>query len=119
MPAGHEVVDRVVVQFADGGRDKMTMVVRNIENLLAALEPGCSIELVAHGVGLSAVTTDSPVSEEVLSVISQGVRVNACGNTMQRHGITRDRLLPGVSVVESGLAHLVVRQGEGWSYVRP
>lgn len=119
MRTGHGVADGVVVQFAEGGRDKMTMVARNIESLLAALEPGCPIELVTHGAGLSAVTTGSPVSEEVLSAISRGVRVDACGNTMQCHGITRDRLLPGVSVVESGIAHLVVRQREGWSYVRP
>ncbi|MER6970021.1 DsrE family protein [Nocardioides sp. NPDC000445] len=119
MRAGHEVADGIVVQLAEGERDKMTMVVRNIENLLAALEPRCSIELVTHGAGLSAVTTGSPVSEEVLGLISRGVRVDACGNTMQRHGVARDRLLSGVSVVESGIAHLVVRQREGWAYVRP
>ena len=114
-----DVAEGVVVQLAESGEGKMVAVMRNLDNLLEALGPACPIELVTHGAGLSAVTSASPVAQEVLGVISRGVRVDACHNTMRAQGVTRAGLLPGVSVVESGLAHLVLRQRLGWSYVRP
>jgi uncharacterized protein len=117
--AQHQGVDGVVVQLADGGEEKAVGVMRNVENLLGALGPDWSIELVAHGHGLSALCADSAVSDQVRGAIARGVRFAACANTMQREGVTREALLAGVDVVDSGLAHLAVRQREGWSYVRP
>ncbi len=119
MSGRTDVADGVVVQLADGGKEAMVAVMRNIDNLLQALGADCPIELVAHGAGLSAVTIDSPVAAAVLTAISRGVRVDACRNTMRRQGVSAAALLAGVSVVDSGLAHLVVRQRQGWSYVRP
>ena len=105
--------------MAEGQEDKVVSVMRNIVNLQAALGPSASIELVAHGPGLRGLMMDSPIAADVLAAASRGVTFQACGNTMSREGVTREQLLTGVGVVESGLALLVIRQQLGWAYVRP
>lgn len=52
-------------------------------------------------------------------LISRGVMVAACENTLEANGIDRDRLAAGVVTVLSGIGELVRKQQEGWAYVRP
>ena len=47
-----------------------------------------------------------------------GVIFNACENTMNKYGIRKDMLIPSVSSVPSGVAELVMKQEEGWSYLK-
>jgi intracellular sulfur oxidation DsrE/DsrF family protein len=50
------------------------------------------------------------------------VTFQACGNTldtMERNEGQRPALIEGVSMVQTGVAHLLQRSEEGWTLVRP
>lgn len=111
--------DGVVVHLDEADPAKHEAVLRNITHLLDALGPDTVVELVTHGPGLSAVLLGSPHEEALRELLARGVRAVACANTMRQKGISGDRLVPAVGVVPAGIARLVVRQREGWSYVRP
>lgn len=109
----------VVVHLDEAEPDKHASVLRNIGNLLDALDDGTHIELVVHGPGLTAALTDAPHAARLRELLSRGVSVAACANTMREKKISVDGLIDGVHVVPSGVAELVRRQREGWAYIRP
>ena len=109
----------VVVHLDEAEPDKHASVLRNIGNLLDELGDGTEIELVVHGPGLAAAITDSPHAARVRELLSRGVSVAACANTMREKHVSADALIEGVHVVPAGIAELVRKQREGWAYVRP
>jgi intracellular sulfur oxidation DsrE/DsrF family protein len=54
----------------------------------------------------------------VAKLQAAGVVFGVCARTCARKGIKPGDLLPGVSTVDSGVAHIVRRQEEGWSYLK-
>lgn len=113
------VTHHVVWQVADGGANTFDRVLRNIDNVLADLgAETTSIEVVTHGAGLPLVLQATPGSgEHVTSLMEHGVAFSACENTMARQQVDAGQLLPGVGTVTSGIAAIVRRQEQGWSYL--
>ena len=109
----------VVVHLDEADPAKHAAILRNISNLIDALEPGTDIELVTHGPGISVLLPDSPHRETVRTLQHRGLTVDACRNTLRSEGIDPGRLVPDSTIVPSGIAHLVIRQREGWAYLRP
>ena len=111
--------DGVVVHLNEGEPGKHEAVLRNITNLIAELGRDTPVELVAHGPGLAVTLAGSPLAGQVRDLITGGIAVAACGNTMRGQNVSGDDLIPGVNVVPAGIAHIVRRQRQGWAYVRP
>lgn len=109
----------VVFHLDEGDPEKQGSVMRNVSNLLGALGAATVVELVTHGPGVDALLAGGPNEQAVRDLLAKGVQVSACANTMGSKQIGEDALVPGVRVVPSGVAQVVVRQREGWSYVRP
>jgi hypothetical protein len=66
----------------------------------------------------------SPVGDRVDSISQNfdSVSFKACDNThakMSKKAGKDIALMPQVQMVPSGVVHLVERQQEGWSYIRP
>lgn len=82
------------------------------------------IEIVAYGAGLTLFDSDtSAYAERITSLQKQYTNLSlaACGRTIKR--MTQDmhkdiRLLPNVTVANSGIRQIVKRQQEGWHYIR-
>lgn len=111
--------DGVVVHLAEGDPRRQETVLRNVSNLLRALGEDAVVELVTHGPGVELCTGETGLAETVAGLQDRGVAVCACGNTIEARKLSAVDLLPGVTVVPSGIAHLVFRQRQGWSYLRP
>lgn len=109
----------VVVHLPESDPQRQAAVLRNTANLVRVLEPGARVELVTHGPGVELCTGESGLAETAARLQGDGVIVCACANTIAARGLADADLLPGVTVVDSGVAHLVHRQREGWSYLRP
>lgn len=114
-----EAGDGVVVHVPESEPGRQEAVLRNTANLLRALGPGTVIEVITHGPGVELCTGESGLADTVAGLQSRGVTVCACANTLAARGLGAADLLPGTTVVDSGVAHLVRRQREGWSYLRP
>jgi intracellular sulfur oxidation DsrE/DsrF family protein len=66
----------------------------------------------------------SPVAERVESISQnyENVSFRACSNTLAKMSKKAGKdiqLMPQAKMVPSGVIHLVQRQEEGWSYLRP
>jgi intracellular sulfur oxidation DsrE/DsrF family protein len=82
------------------------------------------VEVVINGEGLNLVRTDvTAFADRIARMQKQygNLVFAACQNTMERlkreQGIDA-RLLPGVTVIDSGVAQLMRRQQQGWAYIR-
>ncbi|MBO1741569.1 DsrE family protein [Leifsonia sp. TF02-11] len=109
----------VVVHLDEAEPTKHATVLRNVSNLLDALDPGTQIELVVHGPAIGILLPGGPHSEIVRALQNRGLAVVACQNTLRSEHISPEQLIPDAAIVPSGVAHLVLRQREGWAYLRP
>lgn len=82
------------------------------------------VQVIANGDGLNLLRTDkSPDPERVRAMLKtyDNLSFAACQNTIDRlkreQGVTAE-LLPGASVVDSGVAQIILRQQQGWIYIQ-
>lgn len=111
---------RVVFEITAGDEESWTAVLNNVENLQKALgRENTEAEVVAHGKALGLIRrTNTGMQERITAISKTGVRFAACQNTMRRHNVTKEDLLPVAVTVDSGVAQVVRRQGEGWAYIK-
>lgn len=111
---------RVVMDVSSDNPKVWEIVTNNVENLQKAFGgETASIEVVAYGPGLGMrLGSDSALTSRLQALASSGVVLAACENTMRRKGVQRSDLLPFATTVESGVAEVVRKQEQGWSYVK-
>ena len=108
----------VHVNFGDAERQKHGL--KNVTNMLKAEGGKAEVVVVCHGPGIALVVKDkSPDAAEVERLIKEGVKFEACENTLKDKGIPKESLIPGVTTVPSGAAEVVRRQQDGYGYFRP
>lgn len=119
---------QLVLQINDNDPAKMNILLNNASNVTSYyLEKGeeVEIEIVAYGPGLvMLVEGKSPVKDRIKSISENfsNITFQACGNThakMSKKAGKEVKLVSQAKMVTSGVVHLVQRQEEGWSYVRP
>ena len=110
---------RVVIALTSGDESDWNMTVGNIEHLLTQFPAGSvDVELVAYGQGLPFEKKGSSVESGIAELEARGVRFVACNNSMKRMKLTISDLVPGVVVVPSGIAEVVMKQEAGWAYIK-
>jgi intracellular sulfur oxidation DsrE/DsrF family protein len=110
----------VVVHLDEADPARQRLVLANVTNLLADLGDELGpVELVVHGPGLDAVLVGSDLAAPLADLVSQGVVLAACANTLRARGLAESDLLEGVRLVPAGVGELVRRQRQGWAYLRP
>lgn len=120
MTTEHEKQETgVLVHLDEASPEKHASVLLNISNLLNELDDETQVELVVHGPGLLAVIAVAPHAAKLGELLTRGVTVAACANTMRGMNISIEALTDGVHIVPSGVAELVRRQRQGWAYLRP
>jgi intracellular sulfur oxidation DsrE/DsrF family protein len=126
--AAQEKKHRVTLHVDENDEAKMNLALNNATNITELYNQkgeGVDIEIVTYGPGLHMLRADtSPVKERIKSFAESmpNVTFAACANTMagmkKREG--KDiPLLPDMHVVPAGVVHLIERQEQGWSYVKP
>ena len=121
-------VHRVAMQVDSDDPATMNLTLNNVNNIVrhydAKGEP-VEIVVVTYGPGLHMLRADtSPIKERIKAIAESMPNVSfiACANTragMQKAEGKEIPLLPEAHVVPSGVVHLMARQEEGWSYIRP
>lgn len=99
--------------------------IRNITNHLKAA-PGTRIVVVALAEGVDFLLAGAkdargnPYEPMIDDLITQGVEIRACNNTLVGRQIAKERLHPDVGVVPSGVAEIARLQAlEGYAYLKP
>jgi hypothetical protein len=108
-----------VIQLNTADTAAWSGVIGNIKNLSKVWPGNIKIEVVVHGKALDfLVAAKSHLVTDIDQLAKKGVVFNACENTMGKHGITKQMLIPSVFSVPSGVAEIILKQEEGWSYLR-
>lgn len=111
-------VHQVVMQVTEGDSLIQLAVIGQVRNIKKKL-PDAQIEVVCHANSLDMLLkSGSKVASHIAGLTSDNVRFVACENTMERKKATVEDLVPGVETVPSGLVEIILKQEEGWSYVK-
>jgi intracellular sulfur oxidation DsrE/DsrF family protein len=110
---------KVVIQLNTADTAAWSGVIGNIKNLSKVWPGNIKFEVVVHGKALDfLVAAKSHLVTDIDQLAKKGVVFNACENTMGKYGITKQMLIPSVFSVPSGVAEIILKQEEGWSYLR-
>lgn len=77
------------------------------------------IAIVAQSEGITPLTAGGENSEQVESLLDNGVSVKACSNTLDTKDLEESDLVDGVETVPSGAGELTRLQNDGYAYIRP
>lgn len=88
--------------------------------LMAEAYPDSEFEMVIYSGAYSMVDHKSSVAGETLTemVKKDNVSIVICQQTMKRHEMSMSDLIPGVGSVPDGIYEIVMRQKEGWGYIK-
>ena len=111
---------KVIFQVSDNDPRKWNLTLNNVRNIQQDLgKDNVVIEVVAYGPGLGMLKLDSEVAARVGDALGQGVALMACENTMANTKTRREDMLPNIGYVKAGVVELMVKQQQGYSYIRP
>ena len=111
--------NRALFQVTDNDPARWNMILNNMINLREGVgNEGAEIELVAYGPGIHMLKADSPVKQRIAEALKNGVKVNACQNTMQVMKLVPADMLPEIGYVPSGVVEVMKKQQQGWAYSR-
>lgn len=110
---------KVVIQLNTAVTASWSSTIGNIRNLQKIWPNNISIEVVAHGKGLDLIVANKThLANDVNALSKEGVVFAACENSMRKHNVTKADLLPVAITVPSGVAELVLKQEQGWAYLK-
>lgn len=110
---------KVIFDITSSDQKDWQTLLNNLENVQAELGVNTKMEVVAHGGGLGLLLKVSGFQTERLKRLAgKGIAFAACENTMKRKGVTRKHLYDFATTVPAGLAEIIKKQGQGWSYIK-
>ncbi|MBQ8105373.1 MAG: hypothetical protein IJ127_21145 [Afipia sp.] len=113
----------IALQISDSDQKKQRLVLSVASNLQKAYgQDKIAIEVVAFGPGIDLLRAESENRSLVDSLITQGVRFDVCGNTLdtiERETGQRPRINPHAVEVQVGVGHLLTLSEGGYTVIRP
>ena len=93
-------------------------VFRQINNAKVQ-KPELQIEVVFHGQAvLSLLNEDKAFETRVKAAKEKGVIIAVCNNSLRRLKIDPSQLMPETTIVPSAVVELILKQSEGWAYLK-
>ena len=110
---------KTIMQLTSGDADVFKSAVSQLNNLMKALPGAVEIELVCHGRSFPFLLKENNLYLPLLNqLVCNKVAVVACENMLQTNNIQAAQLATGVSTVRAAIAEIVVKQHQGWSYIK-
>ncbi len=112
---------QAVYQLDSNDPKLINQTLHNMQNALAdpRLKGKLDLELVVFSGGTVVFKKDQPYEADVLALQQAGVVLAQCQNSMKAYKLTKEDMLPYISVVPTGNGELIIRQTEGWVLVHP
>jgi len=89
-------------------------------SLEAKAYPESTFEVVVYGGALPMLLKDKSTIEDGIKTLltNKNVSFKACSATMKRYNVDKSQLITGVEVVQDAIMEIVIKQGEGWGYIK-
>lgn len=112
---------KVIYQLDTSDPKVVEKALHGIENVLAdpRLKGKLEIELVTFSSGTEIQKKNSVWTDQLKHLVTQGVIVAQCANSLVMRKLTTEDIHDFVAVVPSANGELVIRHGEGWAIVKP
>ena len=94
-------------------------VIRWLREIVKA-SPDAKMEVVMYAKGVNMVVKDkSSVADAVTELATnKNISFKVCAVALKNQGIDKSQLLPGVETVPDGIYEIIVKQKEGWGYIK-
>ena len=110
-------IHRVVIQLSSNDVMIQKATISQLNNILNAFNQ-IQIELVMNGSGIELVLQEAAMANIVELLYHKGIQFLVCQNTLNQKNLDHKSLLSFCKIIPSAMAHLIVRQSEGWSYIK-
>jgi len=115
--AGYKVI------FHIDENNKWNLLLRNVSNLINAKNSDqVDIEVLANAEAVKYYDISQDLDTDIESLENlhkKGVKFVACNNALKAHNIKKENIFEFVDVVPAGVLELVVKQNEGYAYIKP
>lgn len=109
---------KVVFQFTLADSMQQKAFSNQLKNLRKHW-PDAQVEVVAYNQGIDFLMTKRTRHHDIIAELkSKGVRFVVCQNTMNQRNIKSEELIPEAEIVPAGIAEIVEKQEQGWSYIK-
>lgn len=110
---------RIIMQLTSADTLSHKSLIKQLNNLTEGWGDTVSIEVVCHGPGLNFLHAQKTgFANEIKQLQNKGVEFVACENTMKERKIAKEELLPELTYVKMGIGEIVIKQEQGWSYIK-
>jgi hypothetical protein len=77
------------------------------------------LEVVMYGQGVNMVKDKSQYAETISKLMTnKNVSFKVCAVALQNQGIDKSQLIPGIQIVPDGIYEIILKQKEGWGYIK-
>jgi intracellular sulfur oxidation DsrE/DsrF family protein len=110
---------RVVFDMSTRDSVSQQALVREVE-LIRTYNPEAKIQVVVYGQGLNMVIKDRSKYTEAISKLltDKNTKFKVCEFSLKRFEVDISKLIPGVEVVADGIYEIILKQREGWGYIK-
>jgi intracellular sulfur oxidation DsrE/DsrF family protein len=93
--------------------------IRHIK-LMSEAYPNSEFEMVMYSKAMNMVLADKSVVASDIEALAENDNVSfkICAGTMKRYGTEAGQLVKGVEVVPDGIMEIIMKQSEGWGYIK-
>ncbi|MCB0819290.1 MAG: DsrE family protein [Bacteroidetes bacterium] len=110
---------KIVMQLTSSDPEVHKGLMKQISNLTQGWKDSVFIEVVCHGPGIQMLMSGkSTQAESIKKYHGSTVRFVACENTLKAKQIPVEEIIPGLDFVMMGIAEIVMKQEQGWSYIK-
>ena len=112
---------RAVYQLDSSDPKLINQTLHNMKNALEdlRLKGKLELELVVFSGGTVVFRKDQSYEADVLALQQAGVILAQCQNSLKAYKLTKEDMLPYISIVPTGNGELIIRQADGWVLVHP
>ncbi len=82
--------------------------------------PDSEFEVVMYSGSIDMVLKDKSSVGTDMEALAKNEKISfvVCEGTMKRHKIDKEQLIPGVTTVPDGILEIIMKQKEGWGYIK-
>ena len=109
---------KIVFQLTSSDTLVHKAMLKQVINALNAA-PNAQIEVVCHNNGIEMLTiSKTKQAKNIAELKAKGVVFAACENTLRERKIDKTEVVSEAIFVPSGIIEIVMKQEEGWSYLK-
>ena len=88
--------------------------------MISSDRPDAQLEIVLYGQSLDMIVKGKSVVANELQGLTgnKNVSVKVCAAAMKKYNIDKSQLLPGIVIVPDGIYEIIIKQKEGWGYIK-